>query len=80
VVGVNCLAILKGVVTNASSYLYYKERTQLKAFLTQIGSVLPLTSDPRHIFLEVDRVVGDSPEGPLKQLGESRLKSAKEPK
>jgi hypothetical protein len=27
-------------------YLYYKERRQLKTFLTQIGFVLPLTPDP----------------------------------
>jgi hypothetical protein len=29
-----------------SSNLCYKERRQLKIFLTQIGSVLPLTLDP----------------------------------
>jgi hypothetical protein len=27
-------------------YLYYKERRQLKTFLTQIGPALPLTPDP----------------------------------
>jgi hypothetical protein len=27
-------------------YLYYKERKQLKTFLNQIGSTVPLTSDP----------------------------------
>jgi hypothetical protein len=28
------------------TYLYYKEQRQLKTFLTQIGSTLPLTPDP----------------------------------
>ena len=27
-------------------YLYHKDRKQLKTFLTQTGSVVPLTSDP----------------------------------
>jgi hypothetical protein len=36
--------------------LYYKERKQLKIFLTQIGFALPLTPDPPDMFLEVDKV------------------------
>jgi hypothetical protein len=39
-------------------YLYYKERKQLRTFLTQIGSVLPLTPDPLFIFFYVDKVEG----------------------
>jgi hypothetical protein len=27
-------------------YIYYKDRRQLKTFLTQFGSALPLTLDP----------------------------------
>jgi hypothetical protein len=36
----------EGGKMNFFLYLYYKERRQLKAFLTQTGPVLPLTSDP----------------------------------
>jgi hypothetical protein len=34
------------IFKNGVVYLYYKERRQLKTFLTQIGSALPLTPDP----------------------------------
>jgi hypothetical protein len=33
-------------LTRIYQYLYYKERRQLKIFLTQFGSALPLMPDP----------------------------------
>jgi hypothetical protein len=49
----------EGGKMNFFLYLYYKERRQLKTFLTQTGPVLPLTSDsPVTCFCEVDRVEG----------------------
>jgi hypothetical protein len=46
-----CFMNMKGVyyfyfVYDIYTHTHYKERKQLKTFLTQFGSVLPLTSDP----------------------------------
>jgi hypothetical protein len=44
---------------DVSAYLYYKERRQLKFFLTQIRPALPPHARPtRRMFLKVDMVEG----------------------
>jgi hypothetical protein len=52
------LHILHACRTYIYASLYYKERKQLKTFLTQLGPPYPYGRPIRHMFLGVDNVKG----------------------